>query len=60
MNAILDPDNLQWDEKYESDDSGKEADLVSTALHGIQLTQAGGDDGDGRVVDVSHKLRCSR
>ncbi len=57
MHAILDPDNLQWDAEYESDDNSREADLVSTALHSIQLTQAGGNDDDERVINVSHMIK---
>ena len=37
---------------YDSDDSRNDADLVSTRLHGIQLTEEGGDDDGENPADV--------
>ena len=48
-------DNLRdGDYRYHSDDSRKGAELVATRLHGIKLTEEGGNDDSENVVDVRH------
>ena len=39
---------------YDSDDSRTNVELVATGLHGLQLTEAEGINGDEYVVDVCH------
>ena len=40
---------------YDSDDSRNDAELVSTGLHAIQLTEEGGDDDGQAPADVRHQ-----
>lgn len=53
MEDLEDEDGYGYQCDYDSDDSRKDAKLVATGLHGLQLTDEG-DDPDDVVVDVCH------
>ncbi|KAM0802292.1 hypothetical protein BDR22DRAFT_844059 [Usnea florida] len=48
----LDEDGYGNPRDYDSDDSRKDAELVSTGLHTLQLTEDGGDDGGEDPADI--------
>lgn len=55
MQAVMEDleDDYYADDDY-ADDSEKDAELVATGLHGLKLTEEGGDNNDERVVNVCH------
>ena len=50
----LDDDPYGERRDYDSDDSRINAELVATGLHGVQLTEEGGDDDGEDVTEVFH------
>ena len=61
VQAVL--DDLEYEKEcriesgYNLDDISKDAELVAAGLHGLQLTEEGGNDGDDDAIDVCHSDR---